>query len=396
MTRSLAKLILLAALLTCVALLLTLNISHPKGWEALLSYNNFMKMDSGHYTDIAKKGYELFSCSRIPGFDPSHHCGNSGWFPGYPLLVKLVSYTGMPFGYAGMVVSFVATFSLSILLLLTLARTNHHTSNVDQPSSAKAIVLTLIALSFSGQIYFYAVFPLSLAIALILASMLSFQNKLYTPAGLFAALAAFTYPGAAWYVGALTLAVFIEQGGIEALTSTRSAQGFRKALIPGIKIFAIGACGLLAVMIIHQLTVGKWNAFFLTQAKYEHQIKWPFESIYNQFVFADTPKRALHHIEVMSLVRACGLILAGVICWIKRRNLQAIDHLAMLQGLFAWLMPLIAANPVTLASLRSGTLMLPMVIVLRFLPLKLLAPILIGMGYLASYTARYFFRGELP
>src|SRR5687768_13586343 len=51
---------------------------------------NWLRWDSDHYLKIAEKGYEFFPCAgKFGNPDTSKDfCGNTGWFPGYPMLIR--------------------------------------------------------------------------------------------------------------------------------------------------------------------------------------------------------------------------------------------------------------------------------------------------------------------
>lgn len=55
--------------------------------------NTWIRWDSGHYLGIAKTNYEFFPCAGKFGYplDAKELCGNTGWFPGYPMLIKFFS-----------------------------------------------------------------------------------------------------------------------------------------------------------------------------------------------------------------------------------------------------------------------------------------------------------------
>ena len=56
---------------------------------------SWRRWDSGHYLDIAVKGWEFFSCARIHG-RPEDACGNAAWFPLYPWLLRPWIALGIP------------------------------------------------------------------------------------------------------------------------------------------------------------------------------------------------------------------------------------------------------------------------------------------------------------
>ena len=68
------------------------NQKHHINMEAFLPH----RWDAGFYYQIASKGYEVISCksigfSRGPGFEHVP-CGNYMWFPGWPILQKMIAF----------------------------------------------------------------------------------------------------------------------------------------------------------------------------------------------------------------------------------------------------------------------------------------------------------------
>src|ERR1043165_2772170 len=61
--------------------------------ESYFNPTNWSRWDSGHYLYIATNGYEYFPCAGKFGYpsNATEMCGNTGWFPGYPFLIKLLN-----------------------------------------------------------------------------------------------------------------------------------------------------------------------------------------------------------------------------------------------------------------------------------------------------------------
>ncbi|RZI79108.1 MAG: hypothetical protein EOO67_20880, partial [Microbacterium sp.] len=67
------------------------------------------RWDSAHYLSISRDGYEMFRCWDRPGYAEAGFrdvlCGNVAWFPGYPMVVRAFTATGLSYDAAAIVVS---------------------------------------------------------------------------------------------------------------------------------------------------------------------------------------------------------------------------------------------------------------------------------------------------
>ena len=52
------------------------------------------RWDSGQYLPIADKGYIYERCAGVANRGPEDWCGNAGWFPGYPYLMRVGPWFG--------------------------------------------------------------------------------------------------------------------------------------------------------------------------------------------------------------------------------------------------------------------------------------------------------------
>lgn len=117
-------------------------------WNSAAAYAHW---DSGLYDQIAREGYEFFSCS---SYDPNAWCGNAGWFPGYPLAIRLLGELQIPASLAGVVISWCAGALLFAVLVALLRCAGAGLS--------QAWPCLLLAAVFPGGIYYFAYFPVSL------------------------------------------------------------------------------------------------------------------------------------------------------------------------------------------------------------------------------------------
>jgi hypothetical protein len=207
--------------------------------------------DAGIYLSIARDGYDLVRCNG-PSYQPGQWCGNAGWLPGYPWLVHaLVGVASTPEAWA---LALPALFHWATLVVLWIGF-------LKARLEPKCLAVLGLAALFPAQIYYHAGFPISqfLFFAMI-ALLLLVQGRIWLGAAA-GAMAAFTYS-----TGFILAGVF----GVWTLVAFPRRRWLAGALAGGL-VFA----GFVAVLAVHQLTVGRWNAFFLVQEKYGHSIGSP-------------------------------------------------------------------------------------------------------------------------
>jgi hypothetical protein len=240
------------------------------GWD-LFAPRSFARWDSGQYIRIARLGYHAsWNChaKTLPLHMPpgDYLCGNTGWFPGYPAAMRVVSsITGMSVPTAGLLISWVCWYVVLVLMwqLLSTAR-----------SVPTRWMCLLIAAFFPGQIYYPAIFPISLTVAGILGC-------LYV--ALRTSKAALAWVGfVAGFVAGYSYITAIVVAPALLITSLVVPRGRRtlQLLIP-----ALGAAaGFGAVLITMQHAVGLWNAYFLSAHKYNVGAHQPIETLVNRMV----------------------------------------------------------------------------------------------------------------
>src|SRR5262249_9671975 len=172
----------------------------------------WVRWDSNLYLGIAQRGYFLEHCTPESGYAPGQVCGHAGWFPLYAWLLKIAP---------GALLSLIFQ---AILLVLVWRMSKNWPA-------------LLLAALFPGCIYQQAVFPISLFLVCALLFLRYFRPE----AG---ALAAMAYP-----TGILLVPVAVLKRRYWAAAGV--------------------ALGFLAVIAVMGVQTGHWNAYFLTQAKYD-------------------------------------------------------------------------------------------------------------------------------
>ena len=98
---------------------------HALYWAAAAhnGFNYFLvrthaRWDSGNYLNIARHGYTLLRCVPKPTspFTAADWCGTAGWFPLYPLGMRLLGPLGLPYPRAGLLIT--ELFALGSLVLV--------------------------------------------------------------------------------------------------------------------------------------------------------------------------------------------------------------------------------------------------------------------------------------
>jgi hypothetical protein len=242
------------------------------------NHNNYLFMpiwDVKHYLDISEIGYQVHPCT--PGVDGNlgDICGNPGWFPMWPLMVKLFR----PILGGSSQVTFIGlTFLFTLAGFLLLFRF------IEKSYGYKAALFTLIALIFSpAGFYMLTGFPY----ALFLLLFMLYLFLLYSSPGwgrsvglfIIAMMLSLTYPtGILIAVVPLVWLIFDKENKF-------SAKSFKEWSKAALYIFPF----LLGMLLLWLYFYVKFDDFFLQlhfQAKYHRTWAFPiyimFKSFFNQ------------------------------------------------------------------------------------------------------------------
>jgi Gpi18-like mannosyltransferase len=339
------------------------------GWE-LFVYDTWIKWDSGHYLTISERGYEFMSCAELPGYNPAHWCGNSGWFPGYPYLVGLLhDVTGQPNILLLILVS--QAFALVDLLLVW-------TLFLQRKSPA---VLLLCAFA-PGTYYFLVGFPMSMTVCFLLLTLWAFRQQHYVTALVMGAIAGFTYPSGIWLAGVMATSLVVSRW-----RGQRSRGTVWLAILGPV-------IGFAAVLLVHHVTVGHWNAFLLTQEKYGHTLSNPFGVLWQRSLYIWVWKPGWQ-IGLQSLLAAALAVTAAILVALgaRRRTDDPGDVTLATHGLAYWLVPLLMGGGIS--PYRAESLIVPAVTVLRRAPWFVLLPLILWAVAIWLVMATQFVQGWL-
>ena len=296
-----------------------MTVASVLGYSPLDS-STWSRWDSGLYEDIARNGYDLFRCKE----EPTKWCGNAAWFPAYPWLFGGLHHLGLPLRGSGVLVSWLLAAGTIILLWATF---------LERRTGAAAAAALFYAAFAPGQIYYYAVFPLSMLTFMTVACLWLLCRERYVAAGVAGALAALSYP-----VGVLLAPIsavwLIAQRGIAL------GERLRRVAITSGPILA----GVWFLMIDQRLETGHWDAFFLIQEKYAvlHGSQNPFVATWD--ILRGGVQDFGHGIAVVVALQTAlvtvVLTLVLIQAFRRRRSLDRTDSLLLLWALATWALPI--------------------------------------------------------
>lgn len=331
------------------------------------------RSDSGHYLGIAIGGYDLFPCPEHEN-RPNMWCGNAGWFPAYPLLIRTLRPLIPTRRVAVMISALFAAAGLTLLWNLFLG---------GRVTLASCTALGLAAF-FPGQVYHHAVFPISMFTTCVLLYMWSLIRRRCLAAAIPAAMAAFAYPtGVLLAAHAALFAFFGRQGG-------RLQSRLPRAAFVG----ASAAAGFASVLLAHHVSVGAWDAFFRIQSTYGHGLHDPLMTLWSRIARLhghSPPNEAYPAAQALLVAFWLGCV---VVCMARhRRRIEPADFALVLYAVLFWLFSLSLGGGLSIY--RSDALLLPSVALARGMPRPLAAFFLVAFVVTAWPMALLFFRGQL-
>ena len=331
---------------------------HP--WHAA----TWAHWDSAHYESIARHGYELHRCT-IAG--ASSWCGNDAWFPGYPLLVAALHLLGVPILAAGVAVAWACALGALLVLWHAFLR--------GLPLLAAVGGLAYAAWA-PGQVYDYAVYPLSLLVLATLAYVHFLRRRRWLAAGLAGACAAAAYPvGVALAAAAgIWILVTLRRGRVRALAA---------------------ACGplplvFLGVLAAQRIQTGRWTAYFDVERRYGHGLHDPFGAISNALIlWHRTQSLEPENVKGLQTLVVTAILLA-VIAHAATRigRLTALDMLLLVWAVVVWAVPLTQGN---ISVQRSQAALAPLAILVARLPRPVLVVAVAAVVALSEPVARLYF-----
>lgn len=343
---------------------------------ALLGYSpwdssTWSRWDSGLYEDIARNGYNLFPCKS----EPTKWCGNAGWLPGYPWIFGGLHQLGLPLRGTAVVVSWLFAAGTIVLLWATF---------LERRTGGAALAALFYAVFAPGQIYQYAVFPLSMLTFTTVACLWFLYRGRYVVAGIAGALAALSYPPG-------VLLALISAMWLLAQRSVPLSERLRRAGITG----GLTLAGFWVFIVVQRAQTGHWNAFFLIQDKYAvlRGSSNPFVTTWN--VLRGGVESFGSGIAVVVALQTAlvtiVLVLVLAHAYLRRRSVNRMDSLLLLWAVATWVLPLSES----LSIQRGQAALLPIAVLVARLPSWLAWSLVLPAAAVAIWLESYFLDGTL-
>jgi len=338
---------------------------------------NWLRWDSGHYLQIAKNGYEYFPCAGKFGYplDAKEMCGNTGWFPGYPLLIRLST---LLFHYP-IIVAGILSKLFYVISLYLVARI----SDLKEFSLRNILFIAVATFSF-GFIYYNAIFPISAVLFFALSGLFFYNRKQIWLTGIFCFLASIFYSTGFLVSFVFAISILLNEG-----------ESLKKKLTSFLIPLIMGGLGIFLVFLYFQITVNDWSAFIQVQAKYGHSFQSPIKNIGSFFkersIF--NPYSIQNFIQYQSLLVLIGYVLISFYfffrCMYKNDLYRWAYIFISLFFLFSW------GIGGELSRYRSESLLFPFIFLLKEVKTKYLAIILICLLCIGIPMSYLFFNNVL-
>jgi hypothetical protein len=348
-------------------------VAHLHGYDPFDSAS-WARWDSIHYQGIARDGYDLYQCP--PGVWPKAHawCGDAGWFPGYPWLVRGLHLLGLPIRGTAAVLSVVFTAGTIVLVWSTFFGRRRDA----------AVVLALAYAAWApGQVYDYAVFPLSMLAFFTVAHLWLLHRGRYLAAGLTGFAAVLSYPLGVLLVPVSAVWLIADRG------PSISERLRRIALSSGLAL-----AGFVTLLVDQAIETGHWNAYFLVQSNYRHTFQNPVAATRDSLrpLVDGTAINIYSARGVQTAVVTAALVAVFVHALLRRRSLERVDWLLLLWAFATWALPL-AQGDVSIQ--RSQAALLPLAILVVRLPRPLIGALLAVAIPVAVLMEKLFLDGKI-
>lgn len=327
--------------------------------------------DAGLYLDMARHGFNLVPCDGAPWL----WCGNTGWFPGYPWLIRGISGLGLPVAP----VALALTWSFALLTLVLVWVTF-----LERRTGAMAALVLVYAAWAPGHIWSYAMFPLSLLAFSTVAYLWLLSRERWVVSGLVGAGLVLVYPvGIAAPAAAALWIVFVHRDVPLAERARRVTLAVGPAML---------SIGLLLLLL--QMAVGHWDAYFLVQANYKHDLRNPlgptWHAISTLFGSAPFSLQNMANLQTLLVSLSLACVLADVA---RRRERAGWETLVLFWALAAWFIPAATTNQ---SISRGEAVLLPLALLVGRLP-RALAVILVAAAVALSIPFEVaYFRDLIP
>jgi hypothetical protein len=302
--------------------------------------SSWARWDSGHYAWISRAGYVLEHCQPGSPYPPTAWCGNTGWFPLYPWMMRIANGALISLVFEALVVFVLWRWFLG----------------------ERGIPALLLAAFFPGSIYQQAVFPVSLTIFCALAFIACCERERWIPAAVAGCGAAMAYS-----TGALLAPI--------ALVWMFLRKRWNAWPMAGVTV------GYLAVLAVFQLQTGAWNAQFLAHAHYDLGFA-PVQMLVSRLApLVGIPGIGTRATAAQMALVVVMLCLALPAAW---RTLSGIYCAAY------WALPVVVGGQISMY--RAEALLVPLAVLV---PARARLPLLVAAIPISAAVSAEFFRSIL-
>lgn len=270
----------------------------------------WVRWDSALYMQIAEQGHTLFFCGPEQGYEAGSTawCGNSGWAPLYPFLMFLThKIAGISIPTAGIL--------LSNLFFLGYLLASAKIIDIQNFGLRNWLLMGIFAFC-PGNVYFHAVFPISLVAFLITLLFIFIKKEQFLYAGIVGFFAVLSYS-----TGFFLLAVMGMYGIVLWLNKHPKVWQYI------FKTGEIAALALLALFGYDYFATGHWNALFLIQGKYGHGIQSPWRMFGEHWkLLMARPFTLWHWSEVQNMVMIVYILGLSIFTFKKQPRPFGIFH----------------------------------------------------------------------
>jgi hypothetical protein len=154
------------------------------------------------------------------------------------------------------------------------------------------------------------------------------------------------------------------------------------------------AAGFAIVLVDLRLETGHWDAYFLVQKKYGHGFHNPFTTLWDGIhpLFQGSPWTIDKAPAAQTLLITIVLVLVLAHVVVRRRAWTRLDLLLVIWAVITWAFPLTQAN---VSLYRSQAALLPLALLVRFLPEPLLYLVTGAALWLSVPMAQLFLQSKL-
>jgi hypothetical protein len=295
----------------------------------------------------------------------------------YPGLIALLGHLGFTLAGAGMVLSILFAY-LTLQAVWVL---------IGPSRSFSSLCCLAFAACFPGMVYYYAIFPVSLLTFLSVVCLILFIRRRYLLAGMIGALCAWAFAtGPLIGVVLLVAAVILERGRDFWRLTARSA--------------GVALAGFAALLLMYQLWVGDWSAYFKTSAKYGNGLHDPISTFVIAFTGGPAAKYPLqdpnpgyNYLIPKAQTAFIAALVIGLVIWtVRRRPISRTDWVLLSYTGIVWLVPLIVGP--SLSRYRMEALLVPCVALCTRLP-RFVQVVLVGIAAVLSVGLTSLFTSKL-